>query len=160
MNQSATTDLCDDNEGSVHVCEPIFRDYGGLTSFSGPIMTLQTFEDNTKVREILETKGKGRVLVIDGEGSLKCALVGGNLAKLAEDNEWAGIVVFGCVRDRDELETAKVGIKAIGHIPKKSQKNNGGKQGQEVKFAGVTFHPEHFLYADRDGVIVSRVRID
>ena len=156
MNQLATTDLCDAHEEHVEVCEPVFHDYGGESNFSGPITTLKTFEDNTKVRELLETKGEGKVLVVDGGGSTRCALVGGNLAKLAEENGWKGILVYGCVRDRDELEDAKVGIKAIGHVPRKSKKANRGDINQPVKFAGVTFLPGYYLYADRDGVIISK----
>ena len=155
MSEIPTTDLCDAHEEQVRVCEPIFFDYGGKTSFSGPITTLKTFEDNTKVRELLETNGNGKVLVVDGGGSKRCALVGGNLAKLAEDNGWKGILVYGCVRDREELEDAKVGIKAIGHVPRKSKKANRGDVDQPLKFAGVTFLPGYYLYADKDGVIVS-----
>lgn len=160
MKTLATTDLCDANEGAVSVCQPLFSDYGGLSNFYGPIVTLRTFEDNTKVRQLLETNGEGRVLVVDGGGSTKCALVGGNLAKLAEENGWSGIVVNGCVRDRVELEEARVGIKALGHVPRKSTKLNRGEIDQPVKFAGVIFLPGYYLYADKDGVIVSKKRID
>ncbi len=155
MTHTPTTDLCDAHGDGVSVCDPIFSDYGGAKAFAGPIVTLKTYEDNTKVRELLEMPGEGRVLVVDGGGSTRCALVGGNLAKLAEENDWKGILVFGCVRDRDELESALVGIKAIGHIPRKSVKANRGDINQPVKFAGVTFLAGHYLYADRDGVVVS-----
>ena len=155
MTQTPTADLCDAHDEHVLVCEPIFEDYGALSAFSGPIVTLKTFEDNTKVRQLLEGPGEGCVLVIDGRGSTKCALVGGNLAKLAEKNGWNGIVVNGCVRDRDELEAARVGIKAVGHVPRKSTKLDRGEINQPVEFAGVNFISGHYLYADRDGVIVS-----
>ncbi len=155
MTTTPTTDLCDANEGQVAVCEPLFADYGGLAAFHGAIVTLKTYEDNTKVRQLLESKGEGRVLVVDGGGSTSCALVGGNLAALGEQNGWSGIVVFGCVRDRDELETARIGVKAIGHVPKKSKKANRGEINQPVKFAGVSFLPGYYLYADKDGIIVS-----
>lgn len=160
MNSTPTADLCDAYEDRIDVCEPIFDDYGALEAFSGQIVTLKTFEDNTKVRQILERQGEGRVLVVDGGGSTKCALVGGNLAKLAEENGWNGILVYGCVRDRHELERAKVGIKAIGHTPKKSQKRDRGDIDQPVEFAGVKFTPGHYLYADRDGVVISESAID
>lgn len=160
MKPKPTTDLCDAYADTLSVCDPIFADYGGLNAFAGQIVTLKTFEDNTKVRELLETQGEGRVLVVDGGGSTRCALVGGNLAKLAGENGWSGILVFGCVRDRDELENAQVGIKAIGHMPRKSAKANRGDIDQPVKFAGVTFLAGHYLYADRDGVVVSEKPID
>lgn len=151
----ATTDLSDANADSVAHVDPIFFDYGGETSFHGPITTLKVFEDNALVRSTVERPGEGRVLVVDGGGSMRCALFGGNLAQLAATNGWVGVLVFGCVRDRDELEAEKVGIKAIGHHPRKSIKKGLGDADLPVTFGGVTFTPGTWLYADRDGVIIS-----
>ncbi|MGZ3451309.1 MAG: ribonuclease E activity regulator RraA [Polyangiales bacterium] len=155
----ATTDLSDAHS-DVQIAEPLFRDFGGERAFFGPIATLKLFEDNALVREALESQGEGRVLVVDGAGSLRCALVGGNLAALAEKNGWSGIVVFGAVRDTRELATAKVGVKALAPHPKKSIKKGAGERDVPVTFAGVTFNPGAWLYADEDGIIVSESRLD
>jgi regulator of ribonuclease activity A len=155
----ATTDLSDAHS-DVQIAEPLFRDFGGERAFFGPIATLKLFEDNALVREALESPGEGRVLVVDGAGSLRCALVGGNLAALAEKNGWSGIVVFGAVRDTRELATAKVGVKALAPHPKKSIKKGAGERDVPVTFAGVTFRPGAWLYADEDGILVSERRLD
>lgn len=152
---TATTDLCDLHP-EVQVCEPVFSDYGGRTAFHGPIATLKVFEDNGPVRALLETPGAGRVLVVDGGGSLRCALVGGLLGKLGVERGWAGIVVYGCVRDRAELAACDLGIKALAASPRKSEKGlHGGHVDRLVRFAGVTFRPGAWLYADVDGVVVA-----
>lgn len=159
MTGFATTDLSDayseDETAFLRHLEPVFQDYGGRSRFHGPVVTLATFEDNTKVREAVEGPGEGRVLVVDGGGSTRCALFGGNLAQLAAKNGWAGIVIHGCVRDRDELEAEDVGIKALGAHPRKSQKRGAGSFGVPVSFAGQAIKPGDWLYADRDGVIVA-----
>jgi regulator of ribonuclease activity A len=152
---TATTDLCDLHP-EVQVCEPVFFDYGGRAAFYGPIATLKVFEDNAPVRALLETPGAGRVLVVDGGGSLRCALVGGLLGKLGVERGWAGIVVYGCVRDRAELAACDLGIKALAASPRKSEKGlHGGHADRVVQFAGVTFRPGAWLYADVDGVVVA-----
>lgn len=155
----ATTDLCDAHSDEVRVAEPLFRDFGGLSAFDGPIATLEVFEDNSLVRAALEEPGQGRVLVVDGRGSLRCALLGGNLAALAEEKGWAGVVVFGAVRDARELAAAKIGVKALAAHPRKSEKKGAGKRDVPVAFAGVTFAPGEWLYADEDGIIVSARRL-
>lgn len=155
----ATTDLCDAHEGKVRVAEPLFRDFGGLIAFDGPIVTLEVFEDNSLVRTALEEPGQGRVLVVDGRGSLRCALLGGNLAALAEEKGWSGVVVFGAVRDSRELAAAKVGVKALAPHPKKSEKKGAGRRDVPVTFAGVTFTPGEWLYADEDGIIVAASKL-
>ncbi|MGB5947793.1 MAG: ribonuclease E activity regulator RraA [Parvibaculum sp.] len=160
MTSPATTDLSDAHPDLVEHCEPIFRDFGGRRAFSGPIATLKTFEDNPKVRQALETPGNGRVLVVDGGGSLRCALVGGNLAALAVQNGWAGIVVYGCVRDTSELAAAQVGVKALAAHPKRSERRGLGDYDVVLRFAGVTFRPGEWLYADEDGIIVSPKKLD
>ena len=151
----ATADLCDQHEGEVRVAEPIFRAYGGTLAFGGPIATVKVFEDNVLVRQALSDKGAGRVLVVDGGGSLRCALVGDQIAVLARDNGWAGIVVYGCIRDSLAINELPIGVRALGTHPLKSIKKGAGDRGIPVTFAGVTFVPGHHLYADADGVIVS-----
>lgn len=155
----AVTDLCDAHPNDVQVCEPIFRDFGGARAFHGPIATLKLFEDNSLVRESLEQPGNGRVLVVDGGGSLRCALLGGNLAALAEKNGWAGVIVYGAVRDTRELAAARVGIKALAPHPKKSDKHGLGDRDVPVTFAGVTFKSGEHVYADEDGIVVSAAPI-
>ena len=156
----ATCDLCDANEdkiaaGTVRVLPPVFRPYGGVMRFSGPAATLKVFEDNTLVRTMLDEPGQGRVLVIDGGASLRCALVGGNLGVLAQKNGWAGIVVDGCVRDSAELNACAVGIRALGTHPQKSVKRNVGVVNEQIVVAGVVVKPGDMIYADEDGVVVS-----
>lgn len=156
----ATTDICDANEnlisqGILRVCAPIFHLYGGVVKFQGPAVTLKVFEDNTWVRTLLDEPGQGRVLVIDGGGSLRCALVGGNLGVLAEKNGWAGILVNGCVRDTRELAESKIGIRALAAHPQKSVKRNVGERDLIVDFAGTTVKPGDMIYADEDGILVA-----
>jgi len=150
-----TTDLSDAHPDGVQIPEPIFGDFGGEIKFAGPIATVKTFEDNTLVRTMLETPGNGRVLVVDGGGSMRCALLGDNLAKLAIDNGWKGVVINGCLRDSESIGELPVGVKALGVHPRKSLKKNYGWSEVPVTFAGVTFTPGHWLYADMDGIVVS-----
>ena len=152
---TATTDISDAHP-ELPICEPLFGDFGGKEKFFGPIRTLKIFEDNALVRSTLETPGKGAVLVVDGGASTRCALVGGNLGVLAVKNGWAGIVVYGYVRDSEELSQQQVGIKALGAHPRKSEKGlHSGHVDKVVNFAGVTFKPGAWLYADADGIVVS-----
>ncbi len=156
---TATTDLSDAHP-EAQVAEPMFRDFGGKTEFFGPIHTLKVFEDNAQVRAALETPGEGRVLVVDGGGSIRCALVGGQLGELAVKNHWAGIVVYGYVRDVGELGAQAVGIKALGSHPKKSEKGlHSAQAGRVLQFAGVRFAPGAWLYADADGIVVADAAI-
>jgi regulator of ribonuclease activity A len=150
-----TADLCDAFPGLVQVAQPLFREYGGLEKFAGPIETLRVHEDNTLVREMLETPGRGRVLVVDGGGSLQCALVGGRLAALAQSNGWAGVIVNGCIRDSVEIRQLRVGIRALNAVPMRSGKSGAGERGGPLSFAGVTFAPGRFIYADTDGMLVA-----
>jgi regulator of ribonuclease activity A len=154
LTMKAVTDLCDAHPELAAV-EPILRDFGGSLAFFGPIVTLKVFEDNSLVRESLEQPGNGRVLVVDGGGSLRCALLGGNLAALAEKNGWAGVIVHGAVRDVRELRAARVGVKAIAPHPRKSEKRGLGERDVPVTFGGVTFKTGEYVYADEDGVVVS-----
>lgn len=149
-----TTDLSDAHDGLRYLA-PGYQDFGGKKRFHGQAKTLVTFEDNTKIRAAVEQAGEGRVLVVDGGGSMNCALFGGNLAKLAADNGWAGIIIHGCVRDRAELAAEAVGIKALASHPKKSQKRDLGSYDVSLHFSGVTIHPDDWIYADEDGVLIS-----
>lgn len=150
----ATTDLCDAH-GDARVVEPLFRDFGGETSFSGPVSTVRVLEDNVLVRAALEEPGQGRVLVVDGGGSVRTALLGDNLGALAVKNGWAGIVVNGAVRDARGLRALPAGIRALAACPRKSAKKGEGERDRPVTFGGVTFSPGDHLYADEDGIIVA-----
>ena len=149
-----TPDLCDQFGDRVAVAEPLFRDFGGSPAFAGKIETVRVFEDNSLVRRILEGEGRGRVLVVDGGGSRRCALVGGRLAAVAATNGWSGIVVNGCVRDVRELGLSGVGVKALAACPKPASKAGVGEEGVPVSFAGVTFTPGHLVWGDQDGLVV------
>ncbi|MBW7900650.1 MAG: ribonuclease E activity regulator RraA [Rhodocyclaceae bacterium] len=154
-----TPDLCDQFEAelgkSVRVVAPMFRHYGGRKAFSGRIATLKLFEDNSLVRTAFAEDGKGKVLVIDGGGSLRCALVGDQLAILAQKNGWEGVVVYGCIRDSADIAGIDIGVRALDTHPQKSIKRNVGERDVAVTFGGVTFHPGEYLYADEDGVLVA-----
>jgi regulator of ribonuclease activity A len=150
----STTDLCDEHP-EAQVCEPVFQVYGGAPAFAGPIATLKVFEDNSSVREAVAQPGDGHVLVVDGGGSRRVSLFGGNLAVAAAEHGWAGVVVYGCVRDVAELDAQPVGVRALGLIPRKSERGlHSSVSGRPVVFAGVVFRPGEWLCADRDGVIV------
>lgn len=150
-----TTDLSDAHP-EAQVCDPVFRDFGGRKAFHGAIKTLKLFEDNTLLRATLETPGEGRVLVVDAGGSLRCAVLGGNLGQLAVTNHWAGIVLHGCIRDSEEIAIQPIGVKALGVHPRKSEKGlHSAHADRVVAFAGVTFRPGAWLYADPDGVVVA-----
>ena len=154
-----TPDLCDQFEAdlgkTVRVVAPMFKHYGNRKSFSGQIVTLKLFEDNSLVRTAFGEDGKGKVLVIDGGGSLRCALVGDQLAILAQKNGWEGVVVYGCIRDSGDINGIDIGVRALDTHPQKSIKKNVGDRDIAVTFGGVTFHPGEYLYADEDGVLVS-----
>jgi len=151
----ATTDLSDAHPDAIQVAEPMFRDFGGQRAFHGAIATVKLFEDNALVRSILETPGAGRVLVVDGGGSMRCALLGDQLAELAVRNGWAGVVVHGCIRDSEAIAQLPLGVKALATHPLKSIKRGEGQREIPVRFAGVHFRPGAWLCADGDGLIVS-----
>ena len=155
MPDIKTADLYDAYGDALQVAAPVFRHFGRRRAFAGPIATVKVFEDNTLVRANLEAAGRGCVLVVDGGGSMRCALVGDRLAQLAIDNQWAGIIVNGCIRDSKEIDGMDVGIKALATNPAKSDKRGVGRENVTVKFAGVTFTPGHYVYADADGIVVS-----
>ena len=165
MTIPATTDLCDAHEeriarGSLQVAQALFQRFGGAIAFCGPAVTVRAFEDNSLVRALLEEAGEGRVLVVDGGGSMRCALVGGNLGKLGQNNGWGGIVVNGCVRDTAELAECSIGIRALGSHPQKSQKKGAGERDVRVRFAGVTIVPGNWIYADLDGLLIADAQLE
>lgn len=152
-------DLCDAHADVVRVAEPIFVSYGGRAAFGGPIRTVKCFEDNDLVARRVREPGDGAVLVVDGGGSRRCALVGDNLALLAAQNGWAGVLVYGCVRDVDELARIEVGIQALAANPLRSIKRGEGLLDVAVDFAGVRFVPDQYVYCDRNGVVVAPVNL-
>ena len=155
----ATADLCDAHPDKVKVCQTPFRSFGRVATFHGPIRTLSVLDDNALVRQTLERPGHGAVLVVNGGGSMKRALVGDNLAKLAIDNGWAGIVVHGAIRDSGVINTMEVGLKALGAIPLRADRDAVGEIDIPTAFGGVIFTPGDWLYADEDGVVVSAQRL-
>ena len=150
----STCDLCDEYEGLIQVAEPVFRSFGGRSAFSGEISTIRCPEDNSLVRERVASPGHGKVLVVDGFGSLRRSLLGDMLGEKAMANGWNGIIVFGAVRDIEALEKLDLGVFALGVIPLKTDKQGAGQRDVPVKFAGVTFAPGRHLYADRNGLVV------
>lgn len=151
-----TADLCDQFEDRLRVADPIgLRSFGGRAAFGGPISTLKVFEDNSLVRSALEGPGNGRVLVVDAGGSMRCAMVGDQLAVLGVDNGWAGIVVYGCIRDSHAIGQMDIGVLALGTHPRKSIKKGVGERDIPVRFAGLSFVAGEHLYADHDGIVVS-----
>lgn len=158
----ATADLCDlhSHEEHFQIAEPDFQTFGNRLRFFGPITTLKVFEDNVLVRAVLEEKVDNRVLVVDGGGSRRCALLGGNLAKLACDNGWQGVIVYGCIRDSAEINEIPVGVRALGTHPQKSHKKGMGNKDVLITFAGVTFRSNHYVYVDEDGIIVSETALE
>ena len=152
-----TANLCDAHSREYHfqIVEPLFLSYGANPVFCGQITTLKTFEDNVLVRTVLEEKVQNRVLVIDGGGSHRWAVLDSGLAKIAIDNGWQGIVVYGCIRDSAMMANLPIGIRALHTHPLLSHKKDHGDRDLLVSFAGVNFKNNHYLYADMDGIIVS-----
>lgn len=167
----STCDLCDANKYEApevfRVLPPVFRDFGARRVFCGPVVTVKCFEDNSVVKAAVDSTGFedtpagpiGKVLVVDGAGSLRRALLGGNLAAAAARNGWAGVVIDGCVRDVAELAALDVGIRALASIPMPTEKKNQGLQNLAVRIQGVWVHPGDWLYADADGIVVSATRL-
>ena len=150
-----TADLCDEFAAEIEVCDPIFRNLGGRNQFAGRIATIKCFEDNSLVRQLVSERGEGRVLVIDAGGSLRRAVLGDLLAQQAADNGWSGVLVYGCIRDSVDIGRMALGVKALATHPMKTDKRGEGQRGIAVRFAGVVFRPDEWLYADEDGVIVA-----
>lgn len=155
-----TADLCDKYWPNLSLCQTTFTAYGKQRAFHGPMATVHVFEDNVLVKEAIETVPAGSVLVIDGGGSDRCALVGGNLAAVAATRGLAGIIVYGCVRDVAELRETNLGILATGACPVKSRKAGAGDRDIELNFGGVKWNPGAFVYVDLDGVVISTDSLD
>lgn len=150
-----TPDLCDAHPDNVRIVDPIFNNYGGKPAFGGPIVTVKCHEDNSVVKEQVATPGQGRVMVVDGGGSLRCALLGDMLAEQAAANGWEGLIIYGCIRDVDEIRKTDLGVQALRTIPIKSNRKGRGDLNLPISFGGVTFHPGEYVYADNNGVIVA-----
>ena len=155
MIESTTADLCDAHSDKLSIVAPMFVQFGARVAFAGQIRTVKVFEDNALVRQTLSTPGNGNVLVVDGGGSLRCALVGDQLALLAQQNNWSGVIVYGCVRDSVAMSKMDVGIRALNTHPLRSLRKGIGDIDIPVAFGGVRFVPGHSLYADADGIIVA-----
>ena len=150
-----TADLCDEFAADIQVAEPLFRIYGGRRNFGGQVVTLRVFEDNPLIRSALEEPGLGRVLVVDGGASERCALLGGNIARLASENAWSGVIINGCIRDRSEVDATDLGVRALNTCPRKSRKQGLGDKDVDLFFAGIDVRPGDYIYADEDGIVVS-----
>nr|NIT14486.1 putative 4-hydroxy-4-methyl-2-oxoglutarate aldolase [Candidatus Dadabacteria bacterium] len=150
-----TPDLCDKYPELIRVVGPLFKNYGGKSSFGGEIVTIKCHEDNSVVKQTAGTPGQGRVMVVDGGGSLKRALLGDLIASDAIKNGWDGFVIYGCIRDVDAISQMNLGVKALNSIPLKTEKKGIGELNIPVTFGGVTFNPGEYLYADNNGIIVS-----
>ena len=151
----STPDLCDEHADKVRVLEPLFRNFGGRSTFGGQVVTVKCFEDNSLVKEHLASPGEGRVLVVDGGGSLRRALMGDLIAASAVKNGWAGVIIYGAVRDVDAIAAMDLGVQALGCIPLKTERRGLGDLNVPVRFGGVDILPGHHIYADNNGVIVS-----
>jgi regulator of ribonuclease activity A len=156
-----TSELCDLYADTVDVVEPMFASFGGRPSFGGSIVTIKCFETNGLINQIVQEDGTGKVLLIDGGGSMRRALVDETIASAAAENNWEGILVYGCVRDVDALEELEIGIQAMASIPVGADfEDESGEVNMPVNFGGVTFLPEDHLYADTTGVILSPEPLD
>jgi len=151
----ATADVCDALGEAVFTVPIVFADYGGRRDFAGPAITIKTLDDNSALKKLVATPGEGRVIVVDGGGSMRSALLGGNLAADAAGNGWAGVVINGCVRDLHEICAEDIGIKAIGTCPRKSVKADRGEVDADLAIGGIVIKPGYWIIADSDGVVVS-----
>lgn len=155
-----TSELCDLYAEQVDVVEPIFSSFGGVSNFYGKVTTVKCFESNGLIAEVLEENGEGRVLVIDGGGAVRRGLIDAELVQLAVDNGWEGIIVYGAVRQIQQLENLDIGIHALAPIPVSADESTAGESDIPVNFGGVTFFPEDYIYADLTGIILSQEPLD
>jgi regulator of ribonuclease activity A len=155
-----TSELCNTYADFIDVVDPIFCNYGGRSSFGGEVVTIKCFENNGLIQEIVSSNGLGKVLVIDGGGSTRCALIDFNIAEIATKNAWEGIVCYGSVRDVDALEELNIGIQGLVSIPVGASDQDIGESDLAINFAGVTFLPEDHIYADNTGIILSPEPLD
>ncbi len=150
-----TPDLCDAYPDQVHVLEPMLFNFGGKESFGGEIVTIKCFEDNSVVKSTAATPGTGKVMVVDGGGSMRKALLGDMIAENAANNGWEGFIIYGCIRDVDIIGSLALGVQALASIPLKTDKRGIGDLNIPVTFGGITFNPGEYVYADNNGVLVS-----
>ena len=155
-----TSELCDLYAEQVDVVEPIFSSFGGVSNFYGKVTTVKCFESSGLIAEVLEENGEGRVLVVDGGGAVRRGLIDVELAQLAVDNGWEGIIVYGAVRQIQQLENLDIGIHALAPIPVSADESTAGESDVPVNFGGVTFFPEDYIYADLTGIILSQEPLD
>ena len=153
-----TPDLCDAYP-DVDVVEPIFSNFGGHDSFGGEIVTVKCHEDNSIVKEQVDQDGRGKVMVVDGGGSFRRALLGDMLAEKAAENGWEGLIIYGCIRDVDIIRQIRLGVQAISTNPRKTEKRGIGDLNIPVTFGGITFMPGQYVYADNNGVIVAPTKL-
>ena len=158
MSSIITPDICDAHP-EVRVLDPLFVNFGAIEAFCGPVRTVKCFEDNSRVKEAVSEPSAGAVLVVDAGGSLRCALLGDMLAEKAADNGWAGVIMYGCVRDVDALAEIDLGVQALGAHPRRSEKHGAGQRDISVTFAGVTIEPGQWLYADNNGILIADQRL-
>lgn len=151
-----TADLCDEHSENIQIAQPGMLSYGGKARFAGRIVTIKLFEDNSLLRDMLDNAGEGQVIVVDGGGSMRCALLGDMLADKAVSNGWGGLVINGCIRDSADIARMDIGIRALGTHPLKSVKRGIGEANVPVSFSSVLFKPGNYLYADEDGIIVAK----
>ena len=161
MNTEAipsTCDLCDlhksDSSGALRVLPPVFHSYGGRAAFAGEVSTVQCLDDNSRVKEAVNSPGQGRVLVVDAGGTVRRSMVGGLLAEAAARNGWAGVVVWGAVRDKAELAAAAVGVFALALVPMPTDRKDQGLRDVPVSIDGHLIRPGDYLVADEDGIVV------
>ena len=150
-----TADLSDEHTDRVQIVSPGLKNFGGKTGFHGPIVTVKSFNDNSKVRELIWSPGEGRVLVIDNEASMSCAMFGDMMAARAIENGWAGVVINGCIRDSVDIAGMDIGVKALATNPLRSVKEGRGEVDIGLQFLGATFRPGEYLYSDEDGILLS-----
>lgn len=152
----ATADVCDALDDDAQLLPSAYKSYGGRSDFAGSAVTLRTLDDNSLLKNLVQTAGEGQVIVVDGGGSSRMALLGGNLAADAASNGWAGIVIHGCVRDLHELCAEDIGIMALGSCPRKSVKRDRGELNVEIAIGHVVIKPGYWVIADADGIVIAR----
>ncbi|OIQ25200.1 putative 4-hydroxy-4-methyl-2-oxoglutarate aldolase [uncultured Vibrio sp.] len=151
-----TPDICDQYEDRVTLIEQPLQNFGLRDAFYGQIVTVRCYHDNSKVRDMLSTDGKGKVLVVDGSQSCKRALMGDQVAIMAIENGWEGVIIFGAVRDVAQLSQMDLGIKALGACPIKTEKKGAGEVGVTLTIQNQMIQPGDFIYADWNGVLTSK----
>ncbi len=158
--QDLLPEICDQYPDEISILQPMLRNYAERQTFFGEIVTLKAFEDNSKLRELVTQSGGGKVLVVDGGGSMRHAMLGDMLAEKAAANGWAGIIIHGCIRDVNAMSNIKLGVQALGVHPLKTEKRGLGDVNVPINFGGVSFLPGNYVYADNNGVLVCKAALD